>query len=137
MNEEKLTMQQAQDELNALKRIFPSVALFDGESLQQGGSTVPDVEIDGMPVNCAGSVAESALSQKKQITKLEFIGSDIYQVIAHYVEIDGRPSVIEMAKQLSGDSLVYLNGREELAERLARNNSEIYLDALTGAYNRR
>lgn len=58
-------------------------------------------------------------------------------MIAHYVEIDGKPSVIEMAKRLSGDSLVYLNGHEELAERLARNNSEIYLDALTGAYNRR
>ena len=133
-SEEKMTKQQAEDEINALKRIFSSVTLFDGDSLRSGAS---GVEIDGNLVNTSLSVAMSALEQKKQITKLEFIGSDIYQVIAHYVEIDGKPSVIEMAKRLSGDSLVYLNGHEEFAERLARNNSEIYLDALTGAYNRR
>ena len=136
-SEEKLTKQQAEDEINALKRIFSSVTLFDGDSLRQSESGASCMEVDGSLVNTSLSVAMSALEQKKQITKLEFIGSDIYQVIAHYVEIDGKPSVIEMAKRLSGDSLVYLNGHEELAERLARNNSEIYLDALTGAYNRR
>ena len=136
-SEEKLTKQQAEDEINALKRIFSSVTLFDGDSLRQSENGASCMEVDGSLVNTSLSVAMSALEQKKQITKLEFIGSDIYQVIAHYVEIDGKPSVIEMAKRLSGDSLVYLNGHEELAERLARNNSEIYLDALTGAYNRR
>ena len=42
-----------------------------------------------------------------------------------------------MAKQISGDSLIYLNGREEIIGKIARNNSEIYIDALTGAFNRR
>lgn len=42
-----------------------------------------------------------------------------------------------MQKELSGDSTFSLNGREELAAQLARNNTEIYIDALTGAYNRR
>lgn len=30
-----------------------------------------------------------------------------------------------------------LNGHEDFASQLARNNTEIYIDALTGAYNRR
>ena len=138
-SEEKLTMQQAQEEMNALRRVFPFVALFNEDNLRQSGneSVAPRVELSGSVVNCAGNVAQAALSEKTQISKLEFVGSDIYQVIAHYAEIDGKPSVIEMVKKISGDSLVYLNGREELAERLARNSSELYLDALTGTYNRR
>ena len=134
-SEEKLTMQQAQEEMNALRMVFPFVALFNEDNLRQSGneSVAPRVELSGSVVNCAGNVAQAALSEKTQISKLEFVGSDIYQVIAHYVEIDGKPSVIEMVKKISGDSLVYLNGREELAERLARNSSELYLDALTGA----
>lgn len=135
MNVEKMTRQQAQEEMNALKRIFPLVEVFDKDEIEKGN--VPRLSINGKAVRCARSVAESALAEKKQITKFEFLETEIYQVIAHYVEIDGRASVIEMAKQLSGDSLISLNGHDEFAERLARNNSEIYIDALTGAYNRR
>lgn len=135
MNVEKMTRQQAQEEMNALKRIFPLVEVFDKDEIEKGN--VPRLSINGKAVRCARSVAESAFAEKKQITKFEFLETEIYQVIAHYVEIDGRASVIEMAKQLSGDSLISLNGHDEFAERLARNNSEIYIDALTGAYNRR
>lgn len=136
MNDEKMTRQQAQDEIRALKRIFPYVSLFEEEDLKKGGE-LPDAVVDGKPVTCSEGAVAAAFAEKKQVTKLEFMGPEIYQVIVCYVEIDGRPCVIEMAKQLSGDSLIYLNGREEIAERIARNNSEIYIDALTGAYNRR
>lgn len=136
MNDEKMTRQQAQDEIRALKRIFPYVSLFEEEDLKKGGE-LPDAVVGGKPVTCSEGAVAAAFAEKKQVTKLEFMGPEIYQVIACYVEIDGRPCVIEMAKQLSGDSLIYLNGREEIAERIARNNSEIYIDALTGAYNRR
>ena len=136
MNDEKMTRQQAQDEIRALKRIFPYVSLFEEEDLKKGGE-LPEAVVDGKPVTCSEGAVAAAFAEKKQVTKLEFMGPEIYQVIACYVEIDGRPCVIEMAKQLSGDSLIYLNGREEIAERIARNNSEIYIDALTGAYNRR
>ncbi len=135
MNEDKTTRQQVQEEMNALKRVFPAVALYTEEELTNGG--IHGLMINGKPIDCAEKVAQSALDEKKQITKLEIMGAKIYQVIADYVEIDGRSYVLEMAKQLSGDSLINLNGHEEFAEILARNNSEIYIDALTGAYNRR
>ena len=82
-------------------------------------------------------IVSAALREKKQISRLEFIDSEVYQIIAVYVEIDGDPAVIQLTKQLSGDSVFSLNGHEEFAAQLARNNTEIYIDALTGAYNRR
>lgn len=136
MNEEKMTRQQAQDEMSALSRIFPYVALFEEKDLNKSGE-LPAASVGGKPVSCAGIAAADAFKEKKQVTKLEFVGTEIYQVIAHYVEIDDKPCVIEMAKQISGDSLIYLNGREEIIGKIARNNSEIYIDALTGAFNRR
>lgn len=138
-SEQKMTMQQAQEEMNALGRVFQAVRLFEADELisGEGSCNIPGIIINGKTVGCSGNIAVTALAEKKQVTKLEFVGSDIYQVIAQYAEIDGKPCVIEMAKQLADDSLFYLNGHDEIAARLARNNAEIYIDALTGAYNRR
>ena len=137
-SEQKMTMQQAQEEMNALGRVFQAVRLFRAEELTGGSDAgIPSIIINGKPVVCSGNIAVTAMAVQKQVTKLEFVGEDIYQVIAQYVEIDGAPCVIEMAKQLADDSLFYLNGHDEIAARLARNNAEIYIDTLTGAFNRR
>jgi len=50
MNDEKMTRQQAQDEIRALKRIFPYVSLFEEEDLKKGGE-LPDAVVDGKPVS--------------------------------------------------------------------------------------
>lgn len=132
-----VTMQQAEADVEALKRIFTDARLLSAEQLKNG-STCPTAEefAGGAEINCASCTAAAALNEKKQITKLEFMGSDIFQVIAQYVEIEDKPYVIEMIKKLSDDSLVYLGGRNELAARLAHSHSEIYIDPLTGAYSR-
>ena len=136
--DEKLTMKQALEEIEALRRIFPAVRLLSGEQLKKDAAVpVEDISIDGIKVDCGSCIAVNALNEKKQITKLELSGSDMLQVIAQYVEIDGIPHVIEMAKKLSGDSLMYLGDKKDLAAKLASSNSELYIDSLTGAYNRR
>ena len=136
--DEKLTMKQALEEVETLRRIFPSVRLLSGEQLKEG-STSPagDISIDGIKADCGSHIAVSALNEKKQITKLELSGSDMLQIIAQYVEIDGIPHVIEMAKKLSGDSLMYPGDKQDLAAKLTGSNQELYIDSLTGAYNRR
>ena len=58
MNVEKMTRQQAQEEMNALKRIFPLVEVFDKDEIEKGN--VPSLSINGKAVRCARSVAESA-----------------------------------------------------------------------------
>ena len=138
MNPEvNVTMQQAQAEVEALKMIFPSVRLISGEQLKGGSSCPAEFFAGEAETSCESSAAADALNEKKQITKLEFTGSGIFQVIAQYIEIDSSPYVIEMVKKLPDDSLVYyLGGREDASAKLARSRSEIYMDALTGAYSR-
>lgn len=77
------------------------------------------------------------LFDKKPRTKLEFMDSDIYQVFSRYVEVDGEPYVMELIKRLDNDSLVGVNDREKLMNKLMKYHAAMYTDALTGANNRR
>ena len=61
-----------------------------------------------------------------QCSKLETLGSSLYQVTARYVEVDGKPYVMEMTLPLDASARSSLHS-----------NELIYRDALTGAYNRR
>ncbi len=69
--------------------------------------------------------------------KLEFMDSGVYQVLADYVEVDGRPYVLEMLKKLDENTFLDTYGYEKLMERMELYSEKLYRDALTGAYNRR
>lgn len=61
----------------------------------------------------------------------------MYQVISRYIEIDNVPHIIEMINCLDSDTLIDSDGRKELIGKIAGYDKEIYLDVLTGAYNRK
>ena len=61
----------------------------------------------------------------------------MYQVISRYIEIDNVPHIIEMINCLDSDTLIDSDGRKELIGKIAGFDKEIYLDVLTGAYNRK
>ena len=82
-------------------------------------------------------MAQRALATKGQCTKLEFIGLEMYQVIAKYLEVDGVPCVVEMISCLDDETLLDAEGREVLIKKFAHYRRELYADALTGSYNRR
>lgn len=63
--------------------------------------------------------------------------SKVYQEISRYVEIEGQPFVVEILNVLDDTTDASENAREQLIERIRGYNEELYLDALTGAYNRR
>ena len=86
---------------------------------------------------CANCISARVLADKKQRTKIEFIDSDMYQVISRYIEIDNVPHIIEMINCLDSDTLIDSDGRKELIGKIAGFDKEIYLDVLTGAYNRK
>ena len=133
---DRITLQQAQEEMNALRRVFPDVRLITENELNELNRACDVNEASDAPLG-ADRIAVTAFREKKQVSRLEFVGSEIFQIVAFYVETDGAPAVMLMSKELSGDPVFYLNGHEELAARFVRNNTEIYLDSLTGAYNRR
>ena len=141
----KITMEQAEYEMVCYRRIFNFVRLLDQEKLEklnaegllaaEGGQTKKaDLCIGHF---CQGCVAMEAFLRKAELCKLEFIGDDIYQIMAKYLEIDGNPYVMELLKKMDKSSLIDRKDHERLIRSLTGYNERLYQDVLTKAYNRR
>lgn len=122
MEEHRMTSEQAELEMKALRRVFPEVSLIDENEIKSNSAGVNPATVN-------------AFYEKKQLTRLELVGNDIYQIVAEYVEIDGKPCVIEMIKPLSGEHLVCPGGLEQFSGLVKSGN--MYIDQLTGALDRR
>ena len=83
------------------------------------------------------SLSLRAFWEKCQKTRLEYIDSRVCQKISRYVEIDGQPHVVEILNVLDVTTESFENAREQLTAKVRGYDEELYLDALTGAYNRR
>lgn len=84
---------------------------------------------------CVQCISKKTLQTKKQKSKIEFLGDTAYFVMTKYIEVDGCPCVIEMSNRMDSDSLMDLNGRREMIDKLESYENHLYTDALTGVYN--
>ena len=140
-----MTMQQAQIEMELYKKVFTIVRLLDKREfrLEENDNPGGDMELCHCydfwkkEKPCTNCIAARAFEEKSVRTKLEYLDSDIYQVTARYVEIDGQPYVMELLKKMDEECLVDLENRDRLMEKLSGYNEKLYQDALTGVYNRR
>lgn len=141
-----MTQQESEVMIKELSKVFDVVRLLDEETLETGNITdVTDAE--GFPCkcysfwkkgnNCKNCTSRDAFRKKNEQLKLEYLDSNIYQVISKYVEIDGKPYVMELINQMNADAVMDEDGRNELIKQLSGYNRELYTDALTGIYNRR
>lgn len=85
---------------------------------------------------CRQCVSMRALSKKRISRKFEFMGEDVYLITAMYVETEDEPLVIEMLARLTEETMLGAWGANDFAENIIRYNRRLYLDPLTGAYNR-
>ena len=140
-----MTMQQAQTEMELYKKVFTVVRLLDKREFRLEESDNPGGDMElchcydfwKKEKPCTNCIAARAFEEKSVRTKLEYLDSDIYQVTARYVEIDGQPYVMELLRKMDEEFLVDLENRDRLMEKLSRYNEKLYQDALTGVYNRR
>lgn len=86
---------------------------------------------------CENCISAKAFAQKGKLTKFEFIGREVYHVVAMYLEVEGTPFVLEMVSHITDEALFGAYGQNEFVETINGYNRRLYLDALTGAYNRR
>ena len=84
---------------------------------------------------CAQCISRKTLRTKKQKTKIEFLGDAAYFVMTKYIDVDGRPCVIEMSNRMDSNSLVDSYGRKRMIEQLESYEDHLYKDILTGIYN--
>lgn len=145
-NSSGMTMQQVQDKMNMLRDVFTIVRLLDVDSIakvQSGEGPGEEKEKCSCydywqkKVPCKNCISAKCLHDKTRKTKLELIGSDVYQVTAEYLEIEGTPYVMELIEKLDDDTLIDSDGCEKLVSKLSGYTDKLYRDALTGAYNRR
>ena len=141
-----MTRQESEVMIKELSKVFDVVRLLDEETLETGN--IKDVtDAEGFPCkcysfwkkrnNCKNCTSREAFRKKNEQLKLEYLDSNIYQVISKYVEIDGKPYVMELINQMNADAVMDEDGRNELIKQLSGYNRELYTDALTGIYNRR
>lgn len=93
-------------------------------------------DIWNQEVRCKHCVSMRALSKKRISRKFEFIGSDVYLITAMYAEVGDEAFVIEMLARLTEETMFGAWGANDFAETIIKYNRRLYLDALTGAYNR-
>ena len=85
---------------------------------------------------CSQCVSLMAFSRKTQEAKFEFSGESAYFVLATYMEVDGKPCVLESVKKFDGNLFIDF-GEGSSAQNLGDYYEKTYKDVLTGAFNRR
>ncbi|MDO4961521.1 MAG: diguanylate cyclase [Eubacteriales bacterium] len=141
----KLSTPEIMDGLQKLTMIYDIVRLVDVNQMVSYTMT-PDghiraddhncFEVWGKTERCENCISAKSIKDKGKHSKYEFIGDSIYLATAKYIEIGGVPFTLEMVSK--ADDTVFLDamGRESLIESVLAQNKKLYVDALTGAYNR-
>ena len=86
---------------------------------------------------CSNCISRLSMQTRKRMTKLEVAGDAPYQVVSMYVEIDGKPCCLEMASRIDGDFMPDGYSREEILSSVRIHKEKIYIDPVTGVYNKR
>lgn len=118
-----MTRQQAEQEMEQLGKVFPSVRMLTAEQVQAG--------------EALGDAARQALEEKITHSRMEYRGQELYEVTALFAQVEGTPCVLELERRLDRIMLLDPEESEQLFNNLAEYRGKLYRDAVTGAYNER
>lgn len=118
-----MTRQQAEQEMEQLRKVFPSVRMLTAEQVQAG--------------EALGDAARQALEEKITHSRMEYRGQELYEVTALFAQVEGTPCVLELERRLDRIMLLDPEESEQLFNNLAEYRGKLYRDAVTGAYNER
>lgn len=118
-----MTRQQAEQEMEQLRKVFPSVRMLTTEQVQAG--------------EAVGDAARQALEEKTTHSRMEYRGQELYEVTALFAQVEGTPCVLELERRLDRIMLLDPEESEQLFNNLAEYRGKLYRDAVTGAYNER
>lgn len=118
-----MTRQQAEQEMEQLRKVFPSARMLTAEQVQAG--------------EAVGDAARQALEEKTTHSRMEYRGQELYEVTALFAQVEGTPCVLELERRLDRIMLLDPEESEQLFNNLAEYRGKLYRDAVTGAYNER
>lgn len=117
--EVSLTSAEADEEVARLKNIFPIVRLLDADQVEHEMNCL----LCGDETPCMRKVCSQLLQTHGNAKRLLQLGSEQHKVNARYVEVDGVPHIMLYAASVEHENRVDRN--------------ELYIDVLSGLYNRR
>ena len=139
-----MTTEQLHAETETLSKVFDMVRVLDKQALDEkmrgikGNVPLRDGNCHNFWKNhkpCDDCIVVKAYCYKKQFEKIEIADDCTYQVIARYVEADGKPYVMELVKKI--DEIRTPSGGKKTDSSVGEYFRRTYIDVLTGAYNRR
>lgn len=140
-----MTKQEAILLVRQLQLVFDTVRLLDVAAARQ--CTLDESETFAHGANrcyaiwnkdrrCKNCISTKAFAQKTRLTKYEFIGNEIYHVVAKYIEVDNAPYVLEIVSKVTDEALFDAVGKDCLISAIRQHGRKLYTDSLSGAYNR-
>lgn len=138
--EESSTMESVQKDIQCLRKVFSIVRLVKAAPPEDrdraDGSTLSACDDDSRRSTCefcAPQTHQSAFTDKGMHLHFKVIDGKMYQIFAKPLTIEGVPYVLEMLKHIDNTDLFLAEGYDQLMSF----SQQLYIDALTGAYNRR
>lgn len=133
-------MENVQKDIQCLRKFFSIVRLVkvthpedrdraDGSEL----STGDDDSRRSTCESCAPQTHQITFADKGMHLHFKVIDGKMYQIFARPLTIEGVPYVLEMLKHIDNTDLFLAEGYDQLMSF----SQQLYIDALTGAYNRR
>ncbi len=132
--------------INALKFMVYNVRLVD-----PADATVVEIDDAGRPVKrghacyqiwkqehrCANCTSMKCLEMQKEFSKIVFLDNEVFHVISQYVEVEGKPLVLETLTRITEDALLTGEGERLPTRSISDMHNKLYIDAVTQAHNRR
>lgn len=142
----KFSMKEMLGFVSAQKKIFEIVRLVD-VSMSTQYLLSDDGKIEEQPykcysvwnknMRCENCISAKAYELKDIMTKFEFVDNEIYLVMSSYVVVDNNDYMLEMVTKLNDETLFGAYGKNKFIKTIEGYNRKLYIDSLTGAYNRR
>ncbi len=138
--EESSTMESVQKDIQCLRKVFSIVRLVKAAHPEdhdtEDGSGLSACDDDSRRSTCefcAPQTHQSTFTDKGMHLHFKVIDGKMYQIFAKPLTIEGVPYVLEMLKHIDNTDLFLAEGYDQLMSF----SQQLYIDALTGAYNRR
>ena len=142
----EFTAQEIQNMITCLRHVFDLVCLVDPSrgcevEIDESGNLVdrPNSQYSNWrteEAQCNG-MAMRALVEHTQLTEFEFVDEDLYHLTVRYVSVEGRSCTLEMISRVTDTTLLDGIGKPEIVEAISNHNTRMYIDPVTGVYNRR
>lgn len=133
-------MESVQKDIQCLRKVFSIVRLVkaappeDQDTADGSGlSTGDDDSRRSTCEFCAPQTHQITFADKGMHLHFKVIDGKMYQIFAKPLTIEGVPYVLEMLKHIDNTDLFLAQGYDQLMSF----SQQLYIDALTGAYNRR